>query len=120
MEREVRVFREQWNALQTELQDMPVEPQHPQLPPPFAGMSLEAARETVKRDSAQFAAASGNKAPWVLIAVGILGLISAVALAFLRVYAFAAISGIAGLGALLWGFWEKWSMKKHAGQLLEK
>ena len=120
MEREVRVFREQWNALQTELQDMPVEPQHPQLPPPFAGLSLEAARETVKRDSAQFAAASGNKAPWVLIAVGILGLISAVALAFLRVYAFAAISGIAGLGALLWGFWEKWSMKKHAGQLLEK
>ena len=55
MEREVRVFREQWNALQTELQDMPVEPQHPQLPPPFAGLSLEAARETVKRDSAQFA-----------------------------------------------------------------
>ena len=120
MLRELRSFREQWNLLQEELQAMPEEPQHPQLPLPFTGLDAEASREMVRRDAAQFAAVSGSKGPLVLMAVGILGLISMAALIFLRAYVFAGISGAAGLVALVWGIWEKNSMKKQGKDLLEK
>jgi len=52
--------------------------------------------------------------------VGILGLISAAALVFLRAYLFAGIAGAAGLVAFFWGIWEKRSMKKQSRALLEK
>ena len=118
--RELRAFREQWNDIQAELQLMPAEPQPPQLPQPFTGLDLETARQTVRNDAAEYAAASGSKAPLVLLAVGILGLISMAALIFLRAYVFAAIAGAAGLVAILWGFREKTVMKRQHKTLLEK
>ncbi len=120
MIRELRIFRTQWNDIQAELQKMPKEPQSPQMPLPFAGMAPEAAREMVKKDSASFTAASATKAPLVLIFVGILGLLSTAALIFLRAYAFAAVAGAAGLLALVWGIWEKASMKRQSRDLLIK
>ena len=119
MLRELRSFRDQWNAIQTELQQMPEEPQQPQLPLPFTGMDAAAAREMVKKDSAQFAA-SDTKAPLVLVVVGILGMISTAALTFLRAYLFAGIAGGAGLVALIWGIREKASLKRLHKDLLEK
>ena len=120
MIRELRSFRETWNAMQTELQQMPEQPQHPQMPMPFTGMDAETAREMVKKDTAQYQSVSGTKAPLLLIVVGILGLISTAALTFLRAYLFAGIAGAAGLIALLWGIWETGSMKKQGRALLEK
>ena len=120
MIRELRAFREQWNAIQAEIQQMPEEPQQPQMPLPFTGLDVEAAREMAQKDGAQFAASSGSKAPMVLIAVGILGLISTATLIFLRAYIFAGIAGAAALVALIWGFREKISMKKQHADLLEK
>ena len=118
--RELRAFREQWNDIQAELQVMPAEPQPPQLPQPFTGLDLETVRQTVRNDAAEYAAASGSKAPLVLLAVGILGLISMAALIFLRAYVFAGIAGAAGLVAILWGFREKTVMKRQHKMLLEK
>lgn len=120
MIRELRSFREQWNAMQAELQEMPEEPQPPQLPLPFTGLDAEGAREMVRRDMAQFASASNTAAPMVLVAVGILGLISMGALIFLRAYAFAAVAGAAGLVALIWGIREQASMKSRHKELLKK
>jgi len=120
MIRELRSFRETWNAMQTELREMPEQPRHPQMSMPFTGMEAEAAREMVKKDAAQFLSVSGTKAPLLLIVVGILGLISAAALVFLRAYLFAGIAGAAGLVAFFWGIWEKRSMKKQSRALLEK
>ena len=120
MIRELRAFREQWNAIQTELQEMPEEPQPPQLPLPFTGMDAEAAKEMVRKDAAQFAAISGTKGPLVLMVVGVLGLISAAALIFLRAYAFGGISGAAGLAALVWGIWERSSSRERCSSLLKK
>ena len=120
MIRELRAFRESWSALQTQLQDMPEEPLRPQMSMPFAGMEAEAAREMVKKDSAQYKSVSGTKAPLLLIIVGILGIISTAALIFLRAYGFAGVSGAAGLVALIWGCWEKRSVKRQTGALLEK
>ena len=118
--RELKTFRDQWNAIQTEIQQMPEEPQHPQLPQPFTGLDLEAAREMVKKDSALFASASGGKGPLTLMVVGILGLISMAALIFLRAYVFGAVAGGAGLLALVWGILEKINGKKQHKELLEK
>ena len=120
MIRELRSFRENRNAMQTELQEMPEQPLHPQMPIPFTGMDTEAAREMVKKDAAQYQSVSGTKAPLILIVVGILGLISATALAFLRAYLFAGIAGVAGAVAFFWGIWETHSMKKQTRELLKK
>ncbi len=120
MIRELRAFRTQWNDIQAELQRMPEEPQHPQMPMPFAGMDAASAREMVQKDSAGFTAASATKAPLVLIFVGILGLLSTAALIFLRAYLFAGVAGAAGLVAFVWGIWEKASMKRQCKDLLEK
>ena len=120
MIRELRAFREQWNGIQQELQQMPREPQHPQLPLPFAGMDAETAREMVRKDGARYAATQDPKAPLVLIAVGILGLISAMGLCFLKAYLFAGVAGVAGLVALVWGIREIQLLKRQREELLEK
>ena len=120
MIRELRAFREQWNTIQTELQTMPAEPQPPQLPLPFTGLDLETARQTVRKDAEQYAAASGSKGPQVLVGVGVLGLLAMAALIFLRAYVFAGIAGAAGLVAIIWGFREKVTMKQQHKALLEK
>ena len=120
MLRELRAFRENWNSLLAEARDLPEEPRQPQLPVPFAGMDAETAREMVKKDSAQFQLTSGSKAPMVLVIVGILGMIATASLIFLRAYIFAAVAGGAGLVALIWGIWEKRSMKRQNKFLLEK
>ena len=118
--REVRMFRDQWNTLQTELQNMPEEPQKPQLPQPFTGLDTEDARKMVQEDGDRFAAAAGTKAPLILVALGIWGLLTMAVLIFLKSYPFAAIAGVAGLTALVWGIWEKHSLKKQCQDLLEK
>ena len=120
MIRELRVFRENWNALQTDLQAMPAEPVEPRLPAPFTGMETEEARKMVQKDASRYAEASGSKAPLILIFVGILGLLSMAALIFLRAYIYAGVAGAAGLVALIWGIWEKSSGKKRCRELLEK
>lgn len=120
MTRELRAFREQWYSLQQELQTMPEEPQHPQLPLPFAGLTPEASWEMVRKDSKRFAEISGSKATIVLIIVGVLGILAAVALTALRAHLYAAIAGVAGIVAIVWGFWERIAMRKRKRELLEK
>ena len=120
MGRELRAFREQWNTIQAELRMMPQEPQEPQLPLPFAGMTANAAWDMIRKDTKQFTDVSSGKAAVVLISVGILGMLAAAALAFLKAYVFAGIAGGAGLAALCWGIWEKISMKKRNRELVEK
>ena len=120
MIRELRAFREQWYGLQQELQMMPEEPQHPQLPLPFAGLSAEASWEMVRKDSKQYAEMFGSKVTIVLILVGVLGILAAAGLVFLKAYLYAIIAGVAGVVAIVWGFWERISMKKKKRELLEK
>ena len=120
MIRELRSFRENRSALQADLQTMPAEPVQPRLPAPFGGMEAEEARAMVRRDAARYKEASGSKAPLILSLVGILGLISAAMLIFLRAYVYAGIAGAAGLVALIWGIWEKRSSKKYSSELLKK
>ena len=118
--RELRAFREQWAAIQAELQTAPAEPAEPRLPDPFTGLTLETARSMVREDADNYAAMVKTKAPAILIAVGIFGVAAAVGLVFLMANLFAAVSGAAGIVAFIWGIYEKISMKKQTKALLEK
>lgn len=118
--RELRAFRDQWNDMQAELRMLPEEPQHPQLPLPFTGMTLEAAREMAQKDGKQYVSICGSKAPILLILVGLMGVAATAALIFLRAYLFAAISGAAALVGLAWGIWEKITAKRRTRELVDK
>ena len=118
--RELRSFRDQWNAIQMERQMLPEEPQEPQMEAPFTGMTSEEARKMVRKDAEAYVAVTGTRAPTLLIVVGILGLAAAAALVYLMAYVFAGIAGGAALIALVWGLAEKISMKKQIKGLLQK
>ena len=118
--RELRSFRDQWNAIQEEQNRLPQEPAPPQLPPPFTGMSPEEAREMAKKDARTYTSVSGTKAPVLLIVTGVLGLAAAGLLVYLMAYVFAGIAGAAAVIAFAWGIWETVSMKKQTQALLEK
>ena len=118
--RELRSFRQQWNDIQQELLQVPAEPQQPELPAPFTGMDAEAAWTMARKDTKAYAEMTKTKAPVVLMVVGVFGVLAAAGLAFLLADVFAAISGLAGAAAFLWGIYEKRSMKKQTKGLLEK
>ncbi len=113
-------FRDQWNALQTELRMTPEEPVQPRLEAPYAGMTLEEGREMCRKDTVRFRSVSDSKAPLLLVLVGIFGVLATAMLIFLRAYLFAGVSGCAALVALVWGILEKRSMKNQTRDLLNK
>ena len=118
--RQLTAFREQWKDAMEEKERIPQEPEAPRMGMPFAGMDPMEAREMVQKDAKTYASVNKSKAPALLVVVGILGLVAAGALVFLRAYTFAAVAGAAALVALIWGIWEKGSMKKQSKALLEK
>ena len=118
--KQLNAFREQWAMAQKEKDNLPQEPAAPQLPFPFSGMDPVDAMEMVEKDTKTFTSGSKSKAPVLLIVMGVLGLLAAVGLVFLRAYTFAAVAGAAALISFAWGIWERISMKKQTGELLEK
>lgn len=118
--RELRSFRELWNAIQQESRLIPVQPREPQMPPPFTGMEVEKAKVAAQKDAKTYAAMAATHVPAVLMAVGIFGILAAVGLAWFGAYLFAGIAGTAGAAALIWGIFEKVSVKKQTKALLEK
>ena len=118
--RELRAFREQWRAIAQEQSQLPQEPQAPELPAPFTGMTPEDAREMARRDAKNYTSISGTKAPVVLIIMGLLGLAAAALLVYLTAYIFAGVAGAAALIAFIWGIWESVSLKKQTAALLRK
>ena len=113
-------FREQWKELQAEFQMLPEDPRPPQLEAPYSGMTPEDGREMCRKDTERFRSVSGSKAPLLLTIVGIFGVLATAMLIFLRAYLFAGISGAAALVSLVWGVWEKYSMKRQSRDLLKK
>ena len=120
MLRQLHVLREQMHTLAQEEAQLPTEPQEPQPDPLFAGMPLEDAAEMVRRDVETYRAAAGTKAPNLLILMGIFGLAVSGLLVFLMAYLYAAIAGVTGLVALVWGIYEKVTLRKKVGALISK
>ena len=117
---QLRFLRQEWSSLQEEEVHLPEEPAMPQQEAPFAGMSVEEAMDMVRKDTETYQSASGTKAPALLIVMGIFGLAVAGLLVYLLAYVYAAIAGGAAAISLIWGIYEKISLKKKVGKLIEK
>lgn len=118
--RDLRTLREDWIAMQNQTQNLPPEPREPQLPLPFAGMEPEQARRMVEYDIHSYLDAGKTKMPLVLMAVGLLGLVTAGTLVFLKVYLFAGLAAAAALTALIWGVAEGIGAKRRIKTLQRK
>ena len=118
--KQLGAFQDKWNAAQAEKDGLPPAPEEPKLPDPFQGMDLQEAQEMVQKDVKAFLVATKAKSYNLLYVMGVVGLLAAVGLIFLRAYLFAAIAGGASLIALLWGVWETVSRKRQSKKLVEK
>lgn len=118
--RDLRTLREDWIAMQNQTQNLPPEPREPQLPLPFAGMEPEQARRMVEYDIHSYLDAGKTKMPLVLMAVGLLGLVTAGTLVVLKVYLFAGLAAAAALTALIWGVAEGIGAKRRIKTLQRK
>ena len=118
--RELRSFRDQWNAIREEERNAPSQPQKPEMPNPFTGLTAEDARAMAREDAKQLTQLSGGKLPLVFMAVGIVGLLAAGVLVNLTAYAFAALAGAAGLASLLLGVWQYTQGRRQTASIVEK
>ena len=118
--RELRAFRDQWNTICAEERQAPAEPQKPELPNPFTGLTVESARAMAREDARELTALSQSKMPLIFMAVGMIGLLAAGGLAHLKAYVFAAIAGSVGLLALVWGVVDRISTRKKALAIVDK
>ena len=118
--RELRAFRDQWNRICAEERQAPTQPQKPEMPNPFAGMTVEDARAMAREDARELAELSGGKLPLVMGIIGIVGLVAAGGLAHLTAYLFAAVAGVVGVLALFYGVSQSISAKKRSAAIVEK
>ena len=118
--RELRAFRDQWNAIRAEERQAPTEPQKPELPNPFTGLTAEAARAMAREDAREMTELSQSKMPLIFMIIGAIGLLAAGGLAYLTAYVFAVIAGGVGLLALIWGAVDRVSTRKKALAIVEK
>ena len=118
--RELRSFRDQWNAIREEERNAPSQPQKPEMPNPFTGLTAEDARAMAREDAKLLTQLSGGKLPLVFMAVGIVGLLAAGVLVNLTAYAFAALAGAAGLASLLLGVWQYTQGRRQTASIVEK
>lgn len=118
--RELRAFRDQWNAIRAEERQAPAEPQKPELPNPFTGLTAEAARAMAREDARELTELSQSKLPLIFMIIGAIGLLAAGGLAYLTAYVFAVIAGGVGLLALIWGAVDRVSTRKKILAIVEK
>lgn len=118
--RELRAFRDQWNAIRAEEWQAPTEPQKPELPNPFTGLTAEAARAMAREDARELTELSQSKMPLIFMIIGAIGLLAAGGLAYLTAYVFAVIAGGVGLLALIWGAVDRVSTRKKILAIVEK
>lgn len=118
--RELRAFRDQWNAIRTEERQAPTEPQKPELPNPFTGLTAEAARAMAREDARELTELSQSKMPLIFMIIGAMGLLAAGGLAYLTAYVFAVVAGGVGLLALIWGVIDRVTTRKKALAIVEK
>ena len=118
--RELRAFRDQWNAIRAEEREAPTEPQKPELPNPFTGLTAEAARAMAREDARELTELSQSKLPLIFMIIGAIGLVAAGGLAYLTAYVFAAVAGGVGLLALIWGAVDRVSTRKKILAIVEK
>lgn len=118
--RELRAFRDQWSALCAEERQAPTEPQKPELPNPFTGLTAESARAMAREDARELTELSQSKMSLIFMIIGVIGLLAAGGLAHMTAYVFAVIAGGVGLLAFVWGVIDRVATRKKALAIVEK
>lgn len=117
---ELKKLRERMAELREEERQLPEKPQEPVLPETFRGMSLEEARDMVRRDVETYHVLGDTRLPGLLLGMGIFGLLVTGVLVYLTAYIYAVAAGAAALVSVIWGICEKVFMKKRTKKLLQK
>ncbi len=99
--RELKGLRDEWNALQMELQMLPRPPLPPAKREPFGDLSLEQGAEMVRSDQETYSKLRRSKDDVLSLFLGAVALIGAVVLLVIRQYPAAGITAGAGLLALI-------------------
>ena len=97
-QKELKAFREEWNAIIQEQQNLPRPPLPPAQQPPFVGMDPAAALEMVRQDRRCYQQAAGSRLPVILYILGALLFLGAVGLLLAKQYLITAL--LAGGAAL--------------------
>lgn len=118
--RELRAFRDDWNAICKEEAEMANAPKEPALEEPFVGMTPEESLDMVKKDVKLLSGTKDVKLGVLLLVLGALGGLATGALWFLKATAFMAVAGITTAISLGWGIWELISRKVEAARLVKK
>lgn len=119
-QQEIKAFREEWNAIVQEQQNLPRPPLPPAQQPPFVGMDPAAALEMVRQDRKRYQQVTDFRFPGALYILGALLFLGAVAMLLTRHYLVTALcSGFAAL-ALLGALFLRSAQLKQAQQLSQK
>lgn len=119
-EREVRAFREEWNAIQAEQRMLPHAPLPPAQKAPFLGLSVPEGLEMVKGDRKLYAQATRSRVPQILYGLGAVLFLVAVGLLLSGNYLVAAIAAGATAAALAVALYQRSGLAKQAEQLQQK
>lgn len=95
--RELRAFRDEWNALLMESQMLPKVPLPPAKKEPFADMDVPEAVEMVKSDRAEITALRKSRTHVLLLGLGAAAMTAAIVLVILRLYLPAGIAAMASV-----------------------
>ncbi len=117
---ELRVFQEEWNDLHRRMRATPPKPDIPDMAPPFTGMTIEDAYHMSKRDALLYKEISHSKLPIIMLLLGISGLVSCGTLLFMEAVLFAAVAGVTGLVAIVWGVFEMRFNRRQKSLLHQK
>ncbi|MBQ8833874.1 MAG: AAA family ATPase [Oscillospiraceae bacterium] len=118
--KELRAFREQWNAARMEDELLPDAPQPPEPPAPFGNMDMEHGAEMLRQDAARLVhvRTARPQLPFFLLAA--LCLIGGIALLVMKEYLFGGTAVFAAVLLLIFGFGRKNALRREGKALEEK
>lgn len=117
--REIKAFREEWNAIAREQQSLPRPPLPPAQQPPFVGMDPAAALDMVRRDRQRYQQSTLSQAAKGLYVLGALLFLGAVGTLLATRYLFTAmLAGTAALSLVAALFFQSRQLKE--AEKLEK
>ena len=118
--RELKSFRDEWNAAQMELQMLPRPPLPPVMQGPFAGMTVQGAAEKVQRDQEAYSAAVNSKAVRQYYGAGIFCFAAAIVLLVLAEFLFAGVAACVAAVFLILGLARKKQLRQQISGMEEK
>lgn len=118
--RELKTFRDEWNAAQMELQMLPSPPLPPAQKAPFTDMTVQSGAEMVHKDQESYTEIQKNKTPLLLNVLGAVGFVAALVLLVLAKYPIAGVTAAVSAVLLIFGAVKRRDLKKQAKALEEK